>query len=494
MLSQHKEKEVEYFEIEKKIGNFLLAVGESLPKWAEGGVCNGFAFAAFRSELYHQAPQYQKRLANLANETKESLENLGKVLLKYRENLQFFSNKMFYQKGLKKALAHLHPEKDQREIAYIKKTFFNQVKRKAIKHIKNKKLLQQACDYYNFIHMLLAAQDPGEKIALKNNERYVHQEDFLEILKLLPIDGPEKKVDQVFNFALNLSVKELEQVFAWTLYTGDHVQIATIDHVAYVRVTDNQYVFYNPEPVFIPRENKLLAKMIKTDFFTASDINAKSMPLAIHIFSERKGLNRPSVDFLFKELMQKRGREKKLNQLSESGVTSVYMAAFDNCQEVLRSLIAAGANLDIPNTKMNTPASIAAQHDNAEIIKILASHHAHLNKANLKQYTPLHFAAKRGFLTTVHTLLDAKANLYIKNNCDETPLMSAIRNHHWNVASVLYHQMDKTLIARDLRDLRRELKMSPDELALKLGEKPVRFFAQKKQEFPPKNFHFKKIF
>src|ERR1700733_4324208 len=103
--------------LENNILNFINATGEQEPKWAEKGVCNGFAFMAFRSELYKKSQEYQQRLLNISLETKETMEKMGNVLQQYRRYIQELSKAQ--EDTLKKALIGLDKKTEQHAIALV---------------------------------------------------------------------------------------------------------------------------------------------------------------------------------------------------------------------------------------------------------------------------------------------------------------------------------------------------------------------------------------
>ena len=239
----------------------------------------------------------------------------------------------------------------------------------------------------------------------------------------------------MFNFAFNVTQKELVILFNRVLSTGDHVEITSTNHIVYLAVKKDCYVLYDPMPITIKRNNKSLAKLIKERFFTDEGIQSDYMPMSIHVFSENKEAIKPTQASLFKKLIEKRGKNKRLNQRAWDGATSLYIAAFDNCEPVVRMLASEGCDLNLSNKHLYTPIAIAAQCDNAEIIQLLVKHHADVNKTSQHKNTPLHLAAQYGHMKTIETLVAAKANILLKNKKDETPFLVAVRNHQWPTAA-----------------------------------------------------------
>lgn len=468
MQSNHDE--IDPVALEENISAYLQAVDEERPKWSDEGVCNGFAFLAFRSEIYNKSDQYVKRLFELSTETEESLIRLGSVLMEYRAYLAKFSEDKAHQDALNKAIACFDKNTEQHEIALVRKKYFNKARRNAFNKIQDKHLLKKSCDYYNFIHCLLAAYYPGKYISLRRDENFVRQEEFLETLKLLPADGSQPTVKEVFNFAFNFTEKELIAFLKKALLYGDHVLISSTSHTVYVSIKEGEFTFYDPHPIVIkPADSKALVQVIEKEFFKENDRSVDYMPMAIHIFSDNQEIKRPKPETILEEIIKKRGKNHNLNQQAWDGSTALFIAAFDNCESVVEVLAKRGANVNLANrTESLTPAAIAAICDNAGVIKTLIKYKADLKKADRFGFTPLHIAVKHGFLNSVRILVEGKANLNLRNKEDDTPLMLAIRREQWNCAAYLYKQVNKKLVSRDIRMIRKSLKISSADMQAKL--------------------------
>jgi hypothetical protein len=84
-------------------------------------------------------------------------------------------------------------------------------------------------------------------------------------------------------------------------------------------------------------------------------------------------------------------------EFSESSTdlsTALYIACANDKIDVVKLLLKAGANPDIPNSKGTTPLSISTQHGNIFIIKSLLAANADVNKADMDSRTPLYYARK----------------------------------------------------------------------------------------------------
>ena len=52
-------EEIDPVQLEENISQYLLAVKEKKLGWTKGGICSGFAFLAFRSEIHNKSAAYE---------------------------------------------------------------------------------------------------------------------------------------------------------------------------------------------------------------------------------------------------------------------------------------------------------------------------------------------------------------------------------------------------------------------------------------------------
>jgi ankyrin repeat protein len=78
-----------------------------------------------------------------------------------------------------------------------------------------------------------------------------------------------------------------------------------------------------------------------------------------------------------------------VNKQGWNRTTPLYLAAQNNCLEVVRFLLKSGAPVDSRSTTGATPLHIAAQKGNIAIASLLLLHHADINAVDSQHRTPL---------------------------------------------------------------------------------------------------------
>lgn len=121
---------------------------------------------------------------------------------------------------------------------------------------------------------------------------------------------------------------------------------------------------------------------------------------------------------------------EKIDAFNEYGMTPLQLACFYGKTEVVRFLVAKGADVNLPTsgTISKRPIHVAAQVGNLEIMKVLASHGADLTARDSHGdgATVLNIAADRGYVELVIWLIDSQhLDVDIRGASLETPLMDA---------------------------------------------------------------------
>lgn len=109
----------------------------------------------------------------------------------------------------------------------------------------------------------------------------------------------------------------------------------------------------------------------------------------------------------------------------ELGETALLRASALGYKDVVNRLLAAGANVNIPNNENRTPLIAAAYYGKATIISLLLNAGANVNAQDSRERTALFFATKERHPNAVKMLLDAHANPNIPDTYGATPLLVA---------------------------------------------------------------------
>ena len=124
----------------------------------------------------------------------------------------------------------------------------------------------------------------------------------------------------------------------------------------------------------------------------------------------------------------------EFNRLTQyNGVTPLQMAALHGYSEVVRVLLANGA--DLHYAEHESALNRAASNGHEEVVRILLDAGAYINAASLKS-TPLYAAAKNGEVSTMRYLLRRGANVHA-HKCGEEALFLAAGKGYELVAQLL---------------------------------------------------------
>jgi len=128
------------------------------------------------------------------------------------------------------------------------------------------------------------------------------------------------------------------------------------------------------------------------------------------------------------------------NQARDDGITPLFAASVKGHVEVVKVLLAGGADPNQARAEDGaTPLLVAAQDGHVEVVKaLLADPRILPNKATADGATPLFIAAQQGYAEVVTALLDVGADPNLARDDDGvTPLLAAAQNGHIKVVTAL---------------------------------------------------------
>ena len=103
----------------------------------------------------------------------------------------------------------------------------------------------------------------------------------------------------------------------------------------------------------------------------------------------------------------------------------------------IRTLLAAGADVDAADASGFTPLHLAAVEGHADVATALLAAGAYIEAETEHGFTPLHYAAFRGQVDVVTALLAAGAYPEAEAEGGVTPLHLARTNKHYKIANIL---------------------------------------------------------
>ncbi|XP_054156102.1 26S proteasome non-ATPase regulatory subunit 10-like [Oppia nitens] len=119
----------------------------------------------------------------------------------------------------------------------------------------------------------------------------------------------------------------------------------------------------------------------------------------------------------------------------------IHWAASDGNKELVRKLIADGADIDATDEMGWTPLMIACSAGHYDIVQTLVEHKADINAVNSTGQSALHYAASKDRLDIAKYLIDSGCHINLRDKLNQTPLhRSASRGFHKIVDLLLGHR------------------------------------------------------
>ncbi|XP_067003505.2 ankyrin repeat domain-containing protein 17 isoform X3 [Anabrus simplex] len=129
---------------------------------------------------------------------------------------------------------------------------------------------------------------------------------------------------------------------------------------------------------------------------------------------------------------------RSVHETTEEGESLLSLACSAGYYELAQVLLAMHANVEDRGIKGDcTPLMEAASAGHVDIVRLLIAHGADVNAQSSSGNTPLMYACAGGHEEVVHTLLESGANVEDHNENGHTPLMEAASAGHVGVAKIL---------------------------------------------------------
>ena len=126
------------------------------------------------------------------------------------------------------------------------------------------------------------------------------------------------------------------------------------------------------------------------------------------------------------------------HQTARTPDISIHEAASEGYPEVVKRLLAAGADVNLRDDAGRTLLHEASYAGHKEIVELLITKGADLNaKGLLDGGTPLHFATFRGHKEVVELLITKGADLNVRMNNGKLPLHMAFEMNHGQIADLI---------------------------------------------------------
>ena len=123
--------------------------------------------------------------------------------------------------------------------------------------------------------------------------------------------------------------------------------------------------------------------------------------------------------------------------------TKLREAAKAGNDELIKTLLELGTNINHTNSEGNTPLIFASDSGHTSTVKVLLEAGANINSTSLIGETPLSWASCRGHISTVYALLEARADVNLADTEGRTPLYWAVQTGSTEMVEALLHHKAK---------------------------------------------------
>lgn len=148
----------------------------------------------------------------------------------------------------------------------------------------------------------------------------------------------------------------------------------------------------------------------------------------------------------------------------EDGETPLFIATFQNREDVVKLLLSSGADINATSTKRkDTPLHAAARLGYESMVQVLLKKGASINARNISLETPAFCAAKHGRHGVLYHLILAGGNMKLGNEDGKDPLFIASERNYKNCVLVLKSSKDELKHAKAAADA--EVRSAPSGIS-----------------------------
>jgi ankyrin repeat protein len=440
---------------------------EHTPDWFGQGLCNGYSILMLRADLVGQIDEYLARLYRIAASHKVKLAQMATTYRNYQSNFQAAAKT--YQHQLSQELLACDGNTEKEEAVRQKFFALTKAKALLGWNSYNIQSLEETLDIYVFIHALLTAQKPYIDLSycsamqqdVKNFSPMLSQHHIIEILERLSVDlvlhkptsdkvseasseplnlrtieaheeklppqlqrlrdavYPKEKINQRLQYIANSKNKIHKLGFAYTkqeladslpdiILEGDFAIVLSQTHDFYLSKQNGVYIFgesnHKSMITKVASDADATEKIIEylyTIFSYATDY----MPIGFLVVPTKEHPRKPSAEIV-QNILAKRDDKFEIDKLARNNVTSLWMAAYVGCDDVVRLLLENQANPYVAETALDVlPAYESALRGYLSTVEAFAMFNFNFQLGN-KNIASSYVAAKNWYHQDVMEIID----------------------------------------------------------------------------------------
>jgi ankyrin repeat protein len=383
-----------------KIQEFIGYLSLSIPGWPIEGLCHGYSVLMLRADILGERAKHLKRLHQLAASTSSKLKWMASIWMGYQA--EFAKKAAEYRHKLELQLFFCRGDKKKEKD--VRKKIFELVSADVLAKFNpiSKMMFAETYDLYVFIHSLLSAHRPDIDLSqfaeknmqddIQNFAPRISQHHLIHVLERLPTDMPlahsgamnfhgeksifaaTKRIRYIANSKKKLHTlgfvftrQELIHSLDDIIFEGDYAVVTGFNHDFYLSKQKGEFVLLDSNrqqgldvvPVGSNAINKIAAAAVTNKIieylYTGHGYPAENLAVGFLIVPT-KNHERPSPDAIIQKILVNRGNNRNVNATSKFNVTALWMAAYVDCDAVVKLLLENNADKMIADECIDAPA------------------------------------------------------------------------------------------------------------------------------------------